>query len=118
MPKDEEQKPVESEFFHILESMNRGRTLTALNQKLQELLDAVVETEGAGTFNVQLKIAWGKKNMNKVTATITSKLPNDAPEVATFFFDQRNRLVRDDPRQQKLPLDDGKVVKGPGAQSA
>lgn len=104
------------EFFSILEDMNQGRTLTKLETKLAELLDSVADTEQAGELIVKLKIAPKKKNLHQVTCTITTKLPQEAPEAAVFFMNSGNKLQRDDPRQTEM-FPKGKVVAGPGAEA-
>lgn len=98
-----------SEFFSVLETMNSGKTLSRIEAQFEELRAAIVDTEGSGELILKLKISSGKKNLNKVTATVTTKVPQEAPETAVFYFDDNKRLVRDDPRQMKLP-GMGKVV--------
>jgi hypothetical protein len=98
--------PAESHFelANVLESMNRGRTSKEIDDSLRELLAAVSEQGRAGSLTIQLSVVPTKRQVTEVTAKITLKLPKESPEKAIFFINDRNELVRDDPRQQPLPF--------------
>ena len=88
----------------ILESMNKGRTARDIDTTLKTVLDATAEHGRAGELNIKLRVVPTKRGVSEVTASVTSKLPSEKPEASIFFVNDRNELVRDDPRQPPLPF--------------
>lgn len=92
------------QFANVLEEMNRGRTAKDIDHALKQVLDSCADLGRAGELTIKLKVLPTKRNLNEVTATITTKLPQEKAEPSIFFFNDRNELVRDDPRQKELPF--------------
>ena len=72
-----------------------------------KVLAAVRESGKAGsiTFTVSVKPASkGVTNVVMVESQIKTKLPEPDRGMTVFYLTEDNRLVRNDPRQQQLPL--------------
>lgn len=99
------------DFLLFLANLNKGRTVTELTERLQELVGEVGTTGKPGvlTFKVAVKPIITNKKSGVVTAVtvtdeVTVKLPqNDRPN-SIFFRDDNNNLVRTDPRQTSLDI--------------
>lgn len=91
------------QFFSTIEDMNRGRVLIDIEDQLKKICVEVAENGGSGVLTLQLKVMATKRGMTEVTAKVSSKLPTPKPEPAVFFLNDRNELVRDDPKQSDLP---------------
>ena len=90
----------------ILE-INNGATVAELSDALQQVLAAVRATGKAGSITLTLKVAPASKgttNVVLVESQVKTKLPEAERGMSIFYLTEDNKLVRNDPRQQQLPL--------------
>lgn len=94
-------------FYQTLAYLSRGSLDGECAEALAEVVKRVRETGKAGTFTLTLKVS--KLNARdedavKITPTVSTKLPKLAPYETVMFSTYDGDLLREDPRQQKLPL--------------
>jgi len=94
-------------FPETILQLNNGAAVAELSTALAKVLAAVRESGKAGsiTFTVTVKPASkGVTNVVMVESQIKTKLPEPDRGMTVFYLTEDNRLVRNDPRQQQLPL--------------
>ena len=94
-------------FPETILQLNNGAAVAELSAALTKTLAAVRESGKAGavTFTVTVKPASkGVTNVVMVESQIKTKLPEPERGMTVFYVTDDNRLVRNDPRQQQLPL--------------
>ena len=94
-------------FPETILQLNNGAAVSELSAALAKVLAAVRESgkPGAITFTVTVKPASkGVTNVVMVEHQIKTKLPEPERGMTVFYLTEDNRLVRNDPRQQQLPL--------------
>jgi len=92
------------QFGDVLRDLGGGATYDELTAKLAELVEAVTETGKVGALSVSLKVKPNGANGVIVQTDIKSKIPEPARGDTVFFVTSGGSLVRQDPRQQDLPL--------------
>lgn len=88
----------------ILRDIRKGRVVDDATQKLQRVVESVMETKKPGTLTIQLTVKPQKNDDEQVViiSTVKAKTPEmDLPD-AIFFVDDDFDLVRDDPKQREL----------------
>jgi hypothetical protein len=94
-------------FPETILQLNNGATVAELGDALAKVLAAVRETgkSASVTFTINVKPASkGVTNVVMVEPQIKTKLPEPERGMTVFYLTEDNRLVRNDPRQQMLPL--------------
>lgn len=94
-------------FPETILQLNNGAAVAELSTALARTLAAVRESGKAAsiTFTITVKPASkGITNVVMVESQIKTKLPEPERGMTVFYVTDDNRLVRNDPRQQQLPL--------------
>jgi hypothetical protein len=91
-------------FADVLRDLAGGSTYEELGTRLTEVVQAVMETRKSGTLTIALKIKPNGESSVIITDEIKSKVPEGTRGETLFFATAGGTLVRDDPRQEKLPL--------------
>jgi hypothetical protein len=97
-----------SQFSTIIDTLNRGRTATTIDEALMEIAAAVTETGGKGTLKLKLSVSMSQHGEMIVGAEVDKTVPKAKIPPNIFFFDEdKQRFVRDDPKQATLNIDRG-----------
>ena len=94
-------------FPQTLIEINNGATVTELSQALEQVVAAVRATGKSGSITLIVKVApasKGSTNVLLIESQVKTKLPEPERGMTIFYATDDNRLVRNDPRQQQLPL--------------
>jgi hypothetical protein len=94
-------------FQETISQINNGAAISELSQALESVVAAVRQTGKAGTLTFTLKVAPASKNTTHVLlieSSVKTKLPESERGMTIFYSTDDNQLVRNDPRQQSLPL--------------
>lgn len=92
-------------FCQTLSNLQRGSTIDELDQLLTDALQASQDTGKVSKLTVTLTIKPNGKGTYKITDDVKSTLPKFDKEATVLFTDGDQQLVREDPRQQKLNLE-------------
>lgn len=90
-------------FADVLRELSGGDTYDILTTKLGELVEAVAQHHKPGELTLTLKVT-PNGDAVVVTETVKSKVPEAGRRSTMFFVTSGGALVRQDPRQQDLPL--------------
>lgn len=94
-------------FADILIGLNRGRTHDELSRAIQQLAQAVQDTRKKGSVVFTVTLTPGKADgVLELSDNVVIKEPKHERAASLFFADDDGNLVRDDPKQQTLPLRD------------
>lgn len=93
-----------SQFADVLRSLGSGQTYDDLGTKLTEIVQAVMESHKSGELVLKLKIKANGEQSVIITDEIKQRIPEKARGETLFFTTAAGTLMRDDPRQSKLPL--------------
>lgn len=91
-------------FADVLRDLTGGQTYEELTSALAEVVAAVLDTKKVGTLTLNLKIRPNGDAGVMITDDIKSTVPVLSRGETFFFATSGGSLVRDDPRQEKLPL--------------
>lgn len=91
-------------FADILRELGGGGVYDDLTAGLAEIVAAVQETRKVGELSIKLKIKPNGENSVMVSEEIKTKVPQATRGDTLFFTTSSGSLVRQDPRQQDLPL--------------
>ena len=94
-------------FPETILQINNGATVAELGDALQKVVATVRAVGKSGTVTLAIKVAPAMKNSTDVLtveASVKTKLPESEHGATIFFATEDNRLVRNDPKQQVLPL--------------
>lgn len=91
-------------FADILRELGNGTTYDDLTAKLAEVVEAVTETRKIGEISIKLRVKPNGDSGVIVADEIKCKIPEAARGDTVFFVTSGGSLVRQDPRQQNLPL--------------
>lgn len=91
-------------FADVLRDLAGGTTYEELGTRLTEVVQAVMETRKTGSLTIALKVKPNGESSVIITDEIKSKIPEGTRGETLFFATSAGTLVRDDPRQEKLPL--------------
>jgi FPC/CPF motif-containing protein YcgG len=95
----------QTSFCQTLGNLQHGYALQELDQLLTEALQASQDTGKVSKVSVTLTIKPNGAGTYKITDDIKSTLPKFEKEATLLFTDGEQQLVREDPRQQKLKLE-------------
>ena len=87
--------------------MNNGATVAELSEALEQVVAAVRGAGKARTITLTIKVAPASKKSTDVLmveSQVKTKLPEPERGMTIFYATEDNRLVRNDPKQQMLPL--------------
>lgn len=108
MPKDQpaEDDSLDSNHFAtVLAKLDYGALLPSLSEDLQLLTKEVFASGRAGSLSLTLKLKpTGNRGQVEIVADATLKRPKADPSKSIFFATNKGELLRDDPRQKKLPF--------------
>lgn len=97
-----------NDLLSLLLDMRNGQVASDVNAKFNEVLQAVLETQGKGELTLKLFIKPSKLAMGGAVVEVETeheckmKKPELAVGRATFFVTQEGRLTRDDPSQEAM----------------
>jgi hypothetical protein len=94
-------------FNETILQINNGATVTELSEALQQVVAAVRQTGKTGSLTLALKVTPASKRTTEVLmieSQVRTKLPEPERGMTVFYATEDNRLVRNDPKQQMLPL--------------
>ncbi|HGF9376291.1 TPA: hypothetical protein ACNIDW_001669 [Acinetobacter nosocomialis] len=92
-------------FCQTLGNLQHGDTLQQLDDLLSEALQASNDTGKVSKVSVTLTIKPNGRGTYKIMDDVKSTLPKFDKEPTVLFTDGDQQLVREDPRQQKLKLE-------------
>ena len=94
-------------FQETILQINNGAALAELSDELAKVVAAVRHTGKTGSLTLTLKVAPASKGSAEVLmveSAVKTRLPVPDRGMTVFYATDDNRLVRNDPRQQTLPL--------------
>lgn len=91
-------------FADILRDLAGGTTYDDLGVRLAEVVEAVMECRKSGELSIKLKIKPNGEHSVIITDEVKTKVPEKARGETVFYAMAGGSLVREDPRQEKLPL--------------
>ena len=94
-------------FQETILQINNGATVAELSEALERVVSAVRLAGKSGSITLTLKVAPASKRSTDVLmveSQVRLKLPEPERGVSIFYATEDNRLVRNDPKQQQLPL--------------
>jgi hypothetical protein len=94
-------------FQETIVQINNGAAVAELSDALEKVVAAVRQTGKCGTITLTLKVApasKGTSNVLLIESQVKTKLPEPERGMTIFYATEDNKLVRNDPRQQMLPL--------------
>lgn len=99
-------------FADILRDLGRGAVVDDAAIQLQALVTAVQTHGKKGSLTLKVEVAPMKGDLAAmfVAARVDMRPPSGEPVAAVFFADDDGNLVRDDPKQMKLPLRDASAT--------
>lgn len=88
----------------ILRDIRRGRVVDDATEKLQRVVEAVIETGKPGTLTLEITVKPQKNDAEQVVliSKVKAKTPEQELPDAIFFVDSDFDLVRDDPKQREM----------------
>jgi hypothetical protein len=92
------------QFADVLRDLGGGNTYDELTARLAEVVEAVTTTRKVGEISIKLKVKPNGDAGVIVADEIKSKIPEQTRGDTVFFVTSGGSLVRQDPRQQDLPL--------------
>lgn len=91
-------------FAEVIQQLGGGQVYQDLGDKLTEIVLAVQDTRKVGEITLNLKIKPNGEYGITVAETVKAKVPERARGETMFFANSAGHLMRNDPRQQDLPL--------------
>lgn len=91
-------------FADVLRDLSGGQTYDDLTLQLGEIVTAVIDTRKAGEITLKLRIAPNGDGSVKISSKVTAKAPEANRGETLFFTTSSGSLLRNDPRQESLPL--------------
>ena len=94
-------------FEETIVQINNGATVAELSEALGKVVAAVRATGKSGSISLTLKVAPASKGNGDVLlveSLVKTKLPEAERGMTIFYATDNNLLVRNDPKQQTLPL--------------
>lgn len=93
-----------STFADVLKQLAGGQVYTDLSDKLTETVLAVQETRKVGEVTIRLKIKPNGEHGVMIADEVKVKVPERPRGETMFFVNAAGHLMRNDPRQEVLPL--------------
>ncbi|MGE5151191.1 MAG: hypothetical protein ACM3II_13805 [Rhodospirillaceae bacterium] len=91
-------------FADVLRELGGGTTYDDLTAQLAEVVEAVAATRKVGEISIKLRIKPNGDSSVIIADEIKTKVPEPPRGESVFFVTASGSLVRQDPRQQDLPL--------------
>lgn len=91
-------------FTDTLGELEQGQVLRDLTARQREIVEAVLETVKKGSLTITLEYTPTGRGSVEIDVKIKPNVPEHGRPSTTFFATPDNTLVRDDPKQPKLPL--------------
>jgi len=92
-------------FATVLAKLDYGALLPSLSEDLTLLTKEVHASGRAGSISLTLKLKpTGNRGQVEIIADSTLKRPKADASKSIFFATNKGELLRDDPRQKKLPF--------------
>ncbi len=94
-------------FPETILQMNNGATVAELSDALEKVVAAVRAAGKSGAITLTVKVSPASKGATDVLmveSQVKTRLPEPDRGMTVFFATEDNRLVRNDPKQQMLPL--------------
>ena len=94
-------------FQETIVQINNGAAVAELSDALAKVVASVRETGKSGSITLTLKVApasKGNADVLLVESQVRTKLPEPDRGMTIFYATDTNLLVRNDPKQQMLPL--------------
>lgn len=98
-----------TQYSEFLSDHARGQVDGEATAVLVDLISAVTATGKKGTMSVTVEVKPSGTRMVQVKAEVTSKIPQADAEIGVFFIDKDGRLQKDDPFQERLPIEEFQV---------
>lgn len=97
-----------SQFTTIIQTLDRGRINTQIDEAMMEIANAIRETGGAGELKLKLKVSMSQHGEMIIGCEVDKKLPKVKVPPNIFFYDEtKQAFTRDDPKQALLEIDRG-----------
>jgi hypothetical protein len=90
------------DYVAVLRDLDAGGVEQEINETWDGLIHAVQERRKGGSITVKLEIK-SEGGHVVVASKVTSKVPEPARD-GTVFFTHKGRLVRENPAQMRLPV--------------
>lgn len=91
-------------FMDLLREQRNGRLHDLLTEKMQELVQSVVEERKGGTLTMTLTVTPKGDGAVLLSDKVAIKTPEPARGESLFFVTPENNLERQDPRQREMEL--------------
>ncbi len=94
-------------FSDTIIQINNGATVAEMNDALQKVVAAARQTGKSGAVTLTIKVAPAAKNaadVLMVESQVKARLPEPERGMTIFYATEDNKLVRNDPKQQRLDL--------------
>jgi hypothetical protein len=88
----------------VLDEIEGGRFADDLSTALRKIITAVMDTRKNGKLKLSISIAPTGRSSVEIDAHFDATIPEHDRPSTTFFVDSNNVLHRDDPEQDRLPL--------------
>lgn len=92
----------ELNFLEFLQSFRRGDLLSAADDKLRELVEALALHQGTGSLTLKFGFKVNKAGQLEINPDVTVKKPARALGTGIYFASDDNRLTRRDPNQMDI----------------
>lgn len=99
-------------FDEVFVELDSGRIAADARDKLAAVIAASIEHGKVGGLSIKLKIVPRGRSTVVIAAVVDASIPEADRQATTFFLDEANRPLRDDPRQERLPLADVREQRG------
>lgn len=91
-------------YVEVLRDLAGGEICAALDRRLADCVEAVLEHRGVGEIALTLKLKPNGEHTVEIVPAIKTKLPEPLRPRTMMFVDAHFGLRREDPRQETLPL--------------
>lgn len=98
-------------FLDLLREHRNGLTHDELTEALNEVVEAVTSERKAGSITLRISVKPHADGAVMVADDIKIVKPKPTKGGSIFFVTPENNLIRDDPKQSRLPLQE--VTAGP-----
>ncbi len=99
---------VHGNIMELLPEVRGGDMVFELSEEVQNLIAAVRETGKVGKIKLTLKVSplnKGNADSVKIEDSIDLTLPKPDKKMTIFFTNDKNQLLRDDPKQMKFAFE-------------
>lgn len=91
-------------FVDVVRQLDGGACYENLTAQLAEIVQGVIATRKMGELSLKLSVKPNGENSVSITESVKLKVPEPPRAQTIFFTTVDGDLLRDDPRQAKLPL--------------